>query len=149
MHTTLIAIYKNAVHITAFQTTRSSIEKNLHLWNLWNQSKKLHIQIKTDIKNTVMQALLKIWNILPYITSEKNTDTVFPTLDSNNLIGTSSTEDISELSLWLLWRYIYIRSNLAQQHGRNMSLLKSDHTWTRMPSLKRLESQTNLSAIST
>lgn len=101
--------------------------------------KKLHIQIKTDIKNTVKQALLKIWNILLYITSEKNTETVFPTLDSDNLTGTASKKDFSELSLWLLWRYTCTRSSLAQRHGRNMSLLKSDHTWTSMLSLTRLD----------
>lgn len=117
-----------------------------------HQSTKLHIQIKTDIKNTEMQALLKIRNILLYITSEKNT--VFPTLDSANLIGTASKEDFSELSLWLLWRYTCTRSSLAQRRGRNMSLLKSHYTWTNMLSLIRLdfwqrESQTSLFPIST
>lgn len=142
-------IYRNTMHNTAFQTcyktTKNSIEKNY----LWDQSKKLYIQNKTDIKNTVMQAVLKIWNILVYITSEENTETVFPTLDSDNLIGTASKEDFSELSLWLLWRYTCTRSSLAQRCGRNMSLLKSDHTWPSMLSLTRLdfwqrESQTSL-----
>lgn len=99
--------------------------------------KKLHIQIKTDIKNTVMQAPLKIWNILLYITSEKDTETVFPTLDSDNLTGTASKKDFSELSLLLLWRYKCTRSSLAQRHGMNMSLLKSDHTWTSMLELNK------------
>lgn len=122
------------MHSTAFQTCYDTT-KNRKKLHLWDQSTKLHIQIKIDNNNTVMQALLKIWNILLHRTSEKNTETVFPTLDSDNLIGTASKEDFSELSLWLLWRYTCTRSSLVQRCGRNMSLLKSDHTW---PSMSRL-----------
>lgn len=59
IHTTLLVIYKNTIYNTAFQTYETTKKKNRKKY-LWGKSTKWHVQIKTDSKNILLQALLKI-----------------------------------------------------------------------------------------